>query len=1235
MSRRLRHIVPVVLAVALAAGPAQASEPMLLRSGQSAVPMVLAEDELHIDGEKNAAIVPGVATVQRNRHGAARVSLLGSSRSNLQAAARNLLSAGAATEALPVLYLNGNRGDRGSRVLATRRVIIAAYKADEMAAIARDHRLHLREALPGSRDTWLLEPEDTSLLAALDAAVALQGDRRVRSVEPVLMLPLASRAVPNDPLIPPVVVPPGPTPPNEGVNSIEGQWHLDTLERAGLNVKPAWAAGYTGLGANINLIDGGVDVAHEDLVGNVNMTYSRDYLRNDALPNMESISDYHGTAMAGLLSAVGDNGIGVSGVAWASKLFVSKVLPEIYDESEDRRSILGSVATPNDRLRSAITNQLNASSLNFRTWAIVCAWGPVDNGQSTYAPDALTVVQGLRDAGAYGRGGFGSPIFWAAGNGGHLNPNARWGDPEYDGVTNGEFGFIFANTSYQDCSSFDGYLNRHVIPIAGHTRSYVKALFSEYGPNLIASAPAGSPIPTLPLPGICTTDPTDAWPDPGNPGPWTGRIGWMNDLPYTVSESGTWYARNSCNFDTNDYVTITPPLNPNRAVDGMDDGTTAPNLGDDALVVDRRGVPQANPLPNPDAWPDPNIRYKDPDNLAYENGCYVPPKSLLAGTSYAAALAGGAGVLMMQARTDLHWRDVRALMVQRSQDKTDIAPFGTTGLPHDPWGWWLPNKTNLVYNGRYGFGALNVNALINGGNGGGVEEPGALDWPLMPAMLTNPVTASYSYILGEPNAIVEEWVTPGVDIAGLPPPDIDAGTTVADNAPKPSSFWTRTPLRVDPTTSDFPANFRVEAVELDVEMTTPSPPANSQANSGDWHFLLVSPPVDLVSAPPNKIYGTTAYLGRQRPGTIINQNGIWKWTFTSFVHWGEPAYTKNPPAGTTTSAGRAIDPLWYNEWQLLMQDESQFGGTFFGQIKKVDLRLYGFQTYPNPTISSTSPTGVAIGETNNLTVIGSGFRSSAGNVNVTQGYWNDDATSAATAALPVTTSRATSGDLILSITPASATPGEGMVWIANPAIPLGRSSVTILPTPAATAAVAATPTDAFDRNDDGSPSTIMNSPRPAGQAHMKVCDTGLSVRYSHRPTLTGIADIVFPKGGGSVSVSTAADDVDVAAGQPLSLPETLSVTAVSLNPYVIANPVAFTSSPGGNGIGTYTFNVTSNASAGLALVQVTATDGVLTATRTFRVVIQTDKDGSGCGGGMGLALLGIPLVAWLIRRRRR
>jgi uncharacterized protein (TIGR03382 family) len=1227
MSRRLRHIVPVVLAVALAAGPAQASEPVLLRSGQSAVPMVLAEDELHIDGEKGAAVIPGVAKVTRGRHGAARVNLLGSSRSSLQAAARNLLSAGAASEALPVLYLNGNRKDSGSRVLATRRIVVAARRIDELAAIARDHKLRLREPLTGTTDTWIMEPEDTALLAALDAAITLQGDARVRSVEPVLMLPLASRAIPNDPLIPPITPPPGPIFPNTGVNSIEGQWHLDDNEIAGLNVKSAWTAGYTGVGANINLVDGGVDVAHEDLVGNVNMTYSRDYLRNDALPNMESISDYHGTAMAGLLSAVGDNGVGVAGVAWGSKLFVSKVLPEISDNSEDRRSILNSVATPNDRLRTAITNQLSASSTNFRTWAIVCAWGPVDNGQSTYAPDTLTVVQGLRDAGAYGRGGFGSPIFWAAGNGGHNNPNASWGDAEWDGVTNDIYGFIYASRSYQDCASFDGYLNRHVIPIAGHTRAYAKSWFSEYGPNLIASAPAGPPGYS-PAPGICTTDPTDTWTVGSNfSGPWTGLIGWMNDQPDNVSQSGTWFARNSCNFDTND----SPAASDNgQATDGYDNTRTR-----EPLVVDRRGVPQLNPLTG--QWPDPNIRYRDPDNLAYENGAYVPPKTGLGGTSYAAALAGGAGTLMMQARPQLHWRDVRALMVQRSQDRTDIAPFGVTPAPHDPWGWWLPNKTNLVYNNRYGFGALDVDALINGGNGGAVEEPGALDWPLMPAMLTNPVSASYSYTLGEVNAIVEEWITIPTDLQGTTPPAIDAGATAAANAPVRNNFWTRTPLRIDPTASGFPDNFRVEAVEVDVELTTPSPPSTAQADSGNWHFLLVSPPVDLVSAPPNKKYGTTAYLGRQRPGTLINQNGIWKWTFTSFVHWAEPAYTENPPVGTTTSAGRAIDPLWYTEWQLLMQDESFLGTPYYGQIKKVDLRLYGFQTYPNPTISTLSPTGVAIGETNTLTVTGSGFRSSAGNVNVTQGYWNDDATAAATAATPVTTSRSTSGDLLLTIPSAliPATPGEGAVWIANPAIPLGRSTVTIPPTPAANAATAAAPTDAFDRNDDGTPSTIMNSPRPAGQAHMKVCGTGLDVRYSHRPTLTGISDITFPKGGGSITVTTNANDQDVAIGAGFPNPETLTVSAISLNPYVIANQIP-TITPGtSNGIGTYAFNITSTANAGLALVQVTATDGVLTATRTFRVVILSDKDASGCGGGMGLALLGIPLVAWLLRRRRR
>jgi subtilisin family serine protease len=1225
MSRRLRHIVPVVLAVALAAGPAQASEPVLLRSGQSAVPMVLAEDELQIDGEKGAAVVPGVAVVQRSKSGSARVALLGKSRAALQAAARNLLASGAAREAQAVLYINGNRSDPGSRVLATRRILLEAQPGSDIGGIARDHGLVLKSAAPGMAGCWMVEPESSDLLAAIDAAIALQSDARVARADAVLAMPVASRAVPNDPLIPPITPPPGPIPPNVAPppNTIEGQWHLDDNENAGLRIKSLWTAGYTGVGTAINLLDGGVQANHEDLQGNYITAHSYDYLRNDNLPTPESIADYHGTVMAGLLTGVGANGMGIAGVAWGAKLFNSKVLAQIDDNTDNRRSILGALPTPDDRLYLALTKQLSSATTALRTWSIVCAWGGIDNGQSLFRPSE-TLLQGKREAGILGRGGFGSPIFWAAGNGGHPDPNATWADNPIDGVVDGRFGWVYktANQTYQDNTGFDGYLNRHTIPIAGHERNYEKAIFSEYGPNLIASAPSGGPL--APQGGICSTDLTDTW-----LGPWTGYVGWMTDQPGRVSESGSWFARYSCNFDTNDRA----------ETDAMDDGGNPafiPRgefvLPDDPLVVDQRGIP-GYPLLQPGNVLDlPQIRYKDPDVLAYENGAYIPPKHGLGGTSYAAALAAGTGTLMMQARPQLHWRDVRSLMIQRSQDRTDLATWGLVPAPHDPWGWWLPNKTNLVYNCRYGFGALDADALVFGGSSGGVEEPGALDWPLMPALITTPVTASFSYTLNADNARVINWVPPPFVILGTTPPTIDSLPAAPEQIP--NNYWTRAPLTV--TASEVPARFRVEAVEVDVELTTPG--AGGTADWGDWHFLLVSPPSDLVTAPPNKKYGTTCYLGRQRPGGLINQNTTWKWTFTEFVHYAEPAYTTNPPAGTTTSAGTPINFDWYRQWQLLVQDEKNANE---GQLRKVDLRLYGFQTYPNPSISSTEPLGLAIGESNSLTVLGTGFASSAGNVNVTQGYFTNDNTVVATAAQPVTSTRATGGGLVLSV-PSSLlpnTPGTGSIWIANPAIPLGRNVVAVPPTPAAQPVIAQAPVDAFDLNDDGTPSTVMLSPRPAGQAHMKVCTNKRDVKYSRRPTLSPINDIAFKKGGGSVNVSTFADDADVLARLPLSDPEELSVSVVSLNPYVVANPVEITSQPAAGGPdfgrGNYSFNVSSTAGAGLALIQVTATDGVLTATRTFRVVIQTDKDGSGCGGGMGLALLGIPLVAWLLRRRRR
>ena len=66
----------------------------------------------------------------------------------------------------------------------------------------------------------------------------------------------------------------------------------------------------TGQGIRIALIDTGVDLDHPDLKGQIS------YFENLAPePDDHNLADKHGTAVAGVLSALPDNGIGIAGIA--------------------------------------------------------------------------------------------------------------------------------------------------------------------------------------------------------------------------------------------------------------------------------------------------------------------------------------------------------------------------------------------------------------------------------------------------------------------------------------------------------------------------------------------------------------------------------------------------------------------------------------------------------------------------------------------------------------------------------------------------------------------------------------------------------------------------------------------------------------------------------------------------------------------------------------------------------
>lgn len=174
---------------------------------------------------------------------------------------------------------------------------------------------------PFAEGTWLAELP--SLLDAVpDAVKALQQTQITDYAEPdFLVRPMR---IPNDPRM---------------VNF--SQWHLCNNAQIDKDIKAprAWdrrtsAAYGTTNKVIVAVIDSGVRYTHEDLAANmwtnpgeipadgidndgnglVDDVYGADYVGGDGDP-MTTAS--HGTHCAGLLGAVGNNGIGVSGVAWS------------------------------------------------------------------------------------------------------------------------------------------------------------------------------------------------------------------------------------------------------------------------------------------------------------------------------------------------------------------------------------------------------------------------------------------------------------------------------------------------------------------------------------------------------------------------------------------------------------------------------------------------------------------------------------------------------------------------------------------------------------------------------------------------------------------------------------------------------------------------------------------------------------------------------------------------------
>jgi len=364
-----------------------------------------------------------------------------------------------------VVYEQGRPRDDGSRRIVRKQLAVRLRPGADALALAAATGLRFVRAHSSAPGYVMFEAADSG--AALLAVAVLRSRPEVAVVEPQLARQQKKRFIPNDTLF-------------------TQQWHLlntgqgSGLAGADVNVTSVWDS-YKGSGLRIGVVDDGLQTAHPDLSANMDTVNDRDW--NDSTvddPNPVLSVDFHGTSCAGVAAGRGNNNLGISGAAPEATLVGLRLIGAATTDSQEAEAM----GWKNDII------QVKTNS-----------WGPIDDALRLEAPGTLTQAA-LQMAVTSGRGGKGTIILWAGGNGGDVG----------------------------DDSNYDGYANSiYTIAVAALSNAGTQAYYSEPGANLIVTAPSSGG--TL---GIVTTDLA------GTSGYNTGSVaGELSDANYTNDFGGT------------------------------------------------------------------------------------------------------------------------------------------------------------------------------------------------------------------------------------------------------------------------------------------------------------------------------------------------------------------------------------------------------------------------------------------------------------------------------------------------------------------------------------------------------------------------------------------------------------------------------------------------------------------------------------------------------------------------
>jgi subtilisin family serine protease len=196
----------------------------------------------------------------------------------------------------------------------------------------------------------------------------------------------------------------------------------------GIQAPPVWGRGVVGSKQiYVAVIDTGIDATHPDLKGNVDTAHAVDLVRSSSQagdgPYVNKDEIGHGTHVAGIIGAVGNNSIGIAGVTWAVQMIPVKVVKAGGNLNIDEATAI--------RAFEYVT-KLKQSGIN--VVAVNASWGSYgifDNDENLIPDNAL--LGAIKDAARQG-----VICIAAAGNNGNDNDAKPFYPANFDTTSSGD-----------------------------------------------------------------------------------------------------------------------------------------------------------------------------------------------------------------------------------------------------------------------------------------------------------------------------------------------------------------------------------------------------------------------------------------------------------------------------------------------------------------------------------------------------------------------------------------------------------------------------------------------------------------------------------------------------------------------------------------------------------------------------------------------------------------------------